>query len=244
MIIKKLINLVKPDLEFVSKSNLINFETKNKSYKLYKEGLYRSGQAWSNNFYKENRFLNLIQCVEHVLSQKKVYSFAECGCWYGHSSYIISSLIKNSKKKIKFNIFDSFDGLSNPTKKDSNFRKLGKKKGNFEIEKFSSSEKHLKNRVLQKFNFVNIYKGWIPTRFNEIECKQFSFVHIDVDMYDPTFKSLEFFFPRLVKGGIIVCDDYNLKNFDGATKAWNKYLSKKKIQFIYKNPLGGSFLIK
>jgi len=98
--------------------------------------------------------------------------------------------------------------------------------------------------VLQKFNFVNIYKGWIPTRFNEIECKQFSFVHIDVDMYDPTFKSLEFFFPRLVKGGIIVCDDYNLKNFDGATKAWNKYLSKKKIQFIYKNPLGGSFLIK
>ena len=34
----------------------------------------------------------------YVLAKKRVYDFVECGCWKGHSSYIISKLIKSNKK--------------------------------------------------------------------------------------------------------------------------------------------------
>ena len=40
--------------------------------------------------------------------------------------------------------------------------------------------------------------GWIPDRFVEVKNKKFSFINIDVDIYEPTKKSLEFFFPRLI----------------------------------------------
>src|SRR5688572_31529904 len=38
----------------------------------------------------------------------------------------------------------------------------------------------------------------------------------DVDVYQPTRDSLEYFYPRLVTGGILVCDDYG---WPGARKA-------------------------
>ena len=81
-------------------------------------------------------------------------------------------------------------------------------------------------------------------REKEIKNEKFSFVHIDVDLYEPTMKSLEFFFPRLVKGGIIVCDDYNSNIFNGAKKAWDKYFKNIKFDYFFHNPLGGCFLIK
>jgi hypothetical protein len=31
---------------------------------------------------------------------------------------------------------------------------------------------------------------------------------VDVDLHDPTYDSLDYFFPRLASGGVIVSDDY------------------------------------
>ena len=91
---------------------------------------------------------------------------------------------------------------------------------------------------------MKLYKGWIPDRFKEVENRKFQFVHIDVDLYQPTLDALEFFYPRLVSGGVIVCDDYNLTMFPGAKQAWDEFFSGKKYFLNYETPFGGSFLIK
>ena len=77
---------------------------------------------------------------------------------------------------------------------------------------FSCNEAFVRN-LLKKFNFVNIYKGWIPDVFNLTNNQIYQFVHIDVDLYKPTLDSLNYFFPKLIDGGIIVIDDYNLSQF-------------------------------
>jgi len=231
-------------MEVVNKNDLIPFQENNHKYKLYKYGLQKSSNEWSDNFFKQNRFINLIQLVRHILSKNEVFDFVECGCWKGHSTFIISSLIKESKKKIYFHIFDSFEGLSKSTENDLSFHKLDKNENKRVRDQFSSSENFVKKKVLKDFNFCKTYKGWIPSRFQDIDGKKFSFVHIDVDLYEPTKKSLEFFFPRLQKNGIIVCDDYNYKIFDGAKKAWDEYFLDKEYQFFYENSMGGCFLVK
>ena len=109
---------------------------------------------------------------------------------------------------------------------------------------FSSDEDFVKNKVLKGFNFVEIYKGWIPQKFKLVENCKFSFVHIDVDLYEPTLKSLEFFYPRLTEGGIIVCDDYNSKYFDGSKKAWDEYFNKNKSKMNFSPSLSSCFVIK
>ena len=162
---------------------------------------------------------------------------------------MISQLILNYKelhqnKNIEFHVFDSFEGLSDIKNEDENIKRLELSKIKHIRKQFKSDEGFVRNKVLGKFDFVKTYKGWIPERFIEVEDKKFSFVHIDVDLYEPTIQSLEFFFPRLVKGGIIVCDDYNSTDFNGARNAWDKFFSKNKVYFNFASTLGSSFIIK
>lgn len=249
--VKKIVSLLgykiikyNPGIEVINKNDLVSFHKNNSNYKLYEYGLQKSSNEWSDNFYKQNRFINLIQLVKHILSKDEVFDFVECGCWKGHSAFIISKLIEESKKNIYFHIFDSFEGLSASTEKDQNFHKLNKNENKRVRDQFASSEKFVKERVLKDFNFCKTYKGWIPSRFENVSEKKFSFIHIDVDLYEPTIKSLEFFFPKLEKNGIIVCDDYNYHIFDGAKKAWDEYFSDKEYQFFFENSMGGCFLVK
>lgn len=239
------LKLIKNDANGVIDKRLLTpFQNSNEKYKLYFEGLNKSQNKNSDNFFKQSRHLDLMQLAEIILNKKIPGDFAEVGCWKGHSSYFISSLISKNNKDIKFHIFDSFEGLSESKAKDENLNKLKESQISQIRTQFTSSEHFVKNEVLKDFNFVEIYKGWIPEKFNLVENIKFSFVHIDVDLYEPTLQSLEFFFPRLQDGGIIVCDDYNSFEFDGAKKAWDSFFSKKNITLNFAPSVGGSFVIK
>ena len=206
----------------IDKRELIPFQYSNEDYKLYFEGLEKSKNKQTDNFHKQSRLLDLIGLVKIVLRQNNVEDFVEAGCWKGHSSYLISKLISNHNKNIKLHIFDSFEGLSKPSMGDEQLNKFKPKEiDNIRVQ-FSSNEDFVKNGVLRNFKFV----------------------HVDVDLYEPTLKTLEFFFPRLIDGGIIACDDYNSKAFDGSKKAWDQYFSNKKVKFNFSPAMGGSFIVK
>jgi O-methyltransferase len=53
----------------------------------------------------------------------------------------------------------------------------------------------------------------------------FAFVHLDADLYDPIMAGLQFFYPRVAKGGIIVVHDYN--SWPGARRAVDVYFQDK-----------------
>lgn len=224
---------------------LIHYYYPNKRMQLYFEGLDQANVRWSDNFSKQLRFYSLQQIIEHILNQELSGDFAECGCWKGHSSFIISTLLSKHNFQNYFHIFDSFEGgLSSKTAKDKNDRvDQSAVEINQEKEIFFSTEQDVE-KVLKKFDFVKLYKGWIPERFKEISGQKFSFVHIDVDLYRPTIDSLEFFFPRLVEGGVIVVDDYGMTQFPGCKKAVDEYLNRKKFVMFYEMPVGGCFIMK
>lgn len=52
-----------------------------------------------------------------------------------------------------------------------------------------------------------VRKGFFPDTAAEIE-DTFVFVSLDMDLYMPTLEGLRFFYPRMVRGGIIVLHDY------------------------------------
>lgn len=147
---------------------------------------------------------------------------AECGVYKGATSWFICDRIKDTTKT--HFVFDSFKGLSNPEEKDGGFWS----KGNL-----SATEEIFRINLNDFQNIIKIYKGWIPERFHEISEKNFSFVHIDVDLYQPTYDSIKFFYPRLSKGGIIICDDYGFgQSCPGAKLAIDEYMKKKPEEII------------
>jgi O-methyltransferase len=57
-------------------------------------------------------------------------------------------------------------------------------------------------------------------------------VSIDTDLYDPIYNGLQYFYPRLVKGGYIFIHDYNNDAYLGAKKAVQQFCAENNISFV------------
>ena len=213
--------------------------------KLYQKAQVASFSEKYDNPYKQLRFYSLQNVFKNILNNNIKGDIVECGVWKGHSAYILSTLLNETNENKEFHIFDSFEGgLSDKKEQDKNKRfNLSDNQINKEKLLFSSTEEQVKSS-LSKFKNIKYYKGWIPDRFSEVNIKEFSFVHIDVDLYQPTLDSLNFFYPLISKGGAMVIDDYGISTFPGAKKAVDEFLFLNKPSFFYKVPFGSCFIIK
>ncbi len=175
--------------------------------------------------YTVNQFLQLVKQVEG--------DTAECGAYEGATSYLVCAFIQQLHLTKTHHIFDSFEGLSKPQTEDGEYWAAGNLAAGEEICR----------KNLSPFNFVKYHKGWIPDKFTEVKELRFSFVHIDVDLYQPTLDSIAFFYERLNKGGIMICDDYGFVTCPGAKKAMDDFFTDKPETVIMLTT-GQSFIIK
>jgi hypothetical protein len=203
--------------------------------------------AGGDSLGKRIRFLSLAQLVRQVKDVRG--HFAECGCFAGHSAYVIARTLRAIGRSERFAIFDSFEGLSPRAPEDKALSPrhhdiFGFQESMNKGETLFACDLATTRRNLAEFPFIEFYPGWIPTRFAEVEVERFAFVHIDVDVYEPTRDALAFFYPRLSEGGIIQIDDYNLIDWPGSTKAVDEFLETARPRLFYQIPLGGAFLVK
>ncbi len=212
---------------------------------LYYEGLERSSVTETDNFFKQCRHYMLQQMVQHVMEKGVTGDVVECGCWKGHSSFLIASILDGHGFSGEFSIFDSFEGgLSDKSVEDANARvAMDADQVAEEKQHFASTEDQL-HYVLKPFSFYKLYKGWIPDRFSEVEERRFAFVHIDVDLYQPILDALEFFYPRMDRGGVIVVDDFGFTQFPGAKASVQKFLDENSCEMTFASLTGGCVIIK
>ena len=71
-----------------------------------------------------------------------------------------------------------------------------------------------------------LIKGWFENTVPTNKHDSISLLRLDADWYDSTKICLEHLFPKVVKDGIIIIDDYYV--WDGCTKAVHDYLSETK----------------
>ncbi len=241
--ISKSINYHIYDLEYIKASSL-----ENEYRQVYKNSLTKAGDEKTDNIYKVLRHINLYSYVEDVLRREVPGDFAECGCWNGNSLFATKSFIDKHRSMRSIHVFDSFEGglsefKNKDLKKKSNISKLQEEKMRLQ---FSSSYSELKKKV-EGLKSLYINKGWIPEVFNNQEERDYSFVHIDVDLYEPTIESHKYFFKRLSKGGIIICDDYGYNQFPGAASAVDEFIESlptSSYSHFIKHSIGTSVIIK
>lgn len=147
---------------------------------------------------------------------------AECGSRLGRSSRFILEQLKG-RKSCEFHVFDSFEGLSAPTDDDK------KDDGNVVWSKgdLASPVEVFEKNLADYMDQITIHQGWIPDRFEEVADKKFALVHVDVDLYEPTLQSLEFFYDKVEPGGVILCDDYGSSSCPGAKRAFDEFFAKR-----------------
>ena len=181
---------------------------------------------------RRNRFLNLIRKLDEV---RDLEGFAaECGCFRGLSSFLMCSRLKQWNPAFDgtgYQIYDSFQGLSesgpqdepaDPEDLEAKRVKAMNKPGSFAASLADVS------RALSPFPRVDYFPGWIPDAFAADNPLPYRFVHVDVDLYQPTIDSFRYFWPRLVPGGRMVCDDYN---WAGARRAVEEFCAEAGVSF-------------
>lgn len=80
---------------------------------------------------------------------------------------------------------------------------------------------------------ITLVKGWIPEVLAQLPETKWSYVHIDVDLYEPTMACLNYFYPRLVNGGVILNDDFGSPLFPGGGKSWKDFFGA----------IGGAYIV-
>ncbi len=91
---------------------------------------------------------------------------------------------------------------------------------------------------------VNIMPGHFPESAESISpAVRFAFVHLDADIYLPTRSGLEFFYPRMTPGGMILIHDYNSELWPGVSKAVDEFMANKPETPVIMPDAAGSCII-
>jgi O-methyltransferase len=158
---------------------------------------------------------------------------AECGVYRGGTAWFMAKALRERPGAL-LHLFDSFQGLSQPSGVDGSHWRAGD---------LAIPLIEVREALGPMESAIRYWPGWIPNEFHNVRSSKFSLVHIDVDLAEPTWDSLTFFYPRLVSNGIIVCDDYGFETCPGAREAMDAYFGELNIPIIHL-PTGQGLAIK
>jgi len=136
---------------------------------------------------------------------------AELGVFRGGSA----RLICEGKGDRTLHLFDTFAGLPSACGSDTRFQGGS----------FAASLDPVKS-YLKPFPNVHFHAGLFPASAEGLDNLRFCFVHLDADLYESTLAGIEWFYPRLNRGGVLISHDY-YGPADGAGKAVHEYLADK-----------------
>ena len=138
-------------------------------------------------------------------------AFAEVGVYRGASAKLICE-VKGDKV---LHLFDTFEGLPEPGVNDRGVHDKGQ---------YACSVESVK-QYLEGYENVHFHKGVFPESTADVEETTYAFAHFDVDLYDGTYACLEYFYPRMIPGGVLLSHDYGL--LAGVEKAFQEFFADK-----------------
>jgi O-methyltransferase len=143
---------------------------------------------------------------------------AEAGVYRGGTAAVM--LAASQGKRL--HLFDTFEGL--PHDEDR-----------FAAGEWHGSVDDVRSNLSRWRTRIELHPGLFPSSTAGLEAMQFSFVHLDLDLYDSTLAALEWFWPRIVRGGICLSHDYPLVN--GVVRAFQEFFDRRLDPFV---PLSGN----
>lgn len=150
-------------------------------------------------------------------------SFVECGVMNGGSAGILGAAAKGRRDLW---LFDSWQGLPEPTALDVDYRGRPGEKG-IALGRRDRVEQLLFRRLRLQSQRIHIAPGWfedtIPKRLDAIG--PIALLHLDCDWYQSLRFCLDTLYDQVVPGGVVVVDDYGY--WQGSKLAFEEFLSRR-----------------
>jgi hypothetical protein len=187
------------------------------------------------------RIFALCEAVKYVQDKNLEGDIVECGVWKGGSMMAIAeTLVQAGDVSKNLYLFDTFEGMPPPTNNDVDLA------GTTAANLLHSSDKEKDESVWcratldvvkealsstgypdEKIHFI---KGMVEQTIPHFVPDKIALLRLDTDWYESTKHEMEHLFPRLVKGGVLIIDDYG--HWQGARKAVDEYLEKNNVRIL------------
>jgi O-methyltransferase len=203
-------------------------------------------EAEFKELYKEFRPYTMLQWVKlynaykaslYVAKNKLPGAIVECGVWRGGCvGLMLATLAKHGHTDADVYLYDTFTGMSEPGPEDRHSRK-----GTAANDIFAAKEKKGEGwchgdlndvtAVIAKSGYpqdrIHFVAGKVEDTIPATIPQAISLLRLDTDWYESTKQEIEHLYPRLIKGGILIVDDYGV--WDGSRKAIDEYFAANNI---------------
>jgi hypothetical protein len=190
------------------------------------------------------RRLHFARFIAHYELFKQVIDSPGCivelGVFRGSSFFTFAKLMETfcpgDRKRLVLG-FDSFEGLTDLDEKldgktsPENSKTFGGYSAGAvkdEIEQLTylcNQDNFIKGNERCKLIVGNV-RDTVPKYLEENPGLRISLLHLDMDLYAPTKVALQHLYPLVVKGGLVVLDEYGLMPWEGESRAVEDYFKE------------------
>lgn len=189
----------------------------------------------------KERIFSAIEAAKFIAKNKVDGDIVECGVWKGGSTMaILDALMQAKDTNRNVFLYDTFEGMSEPTEADkTSFDIKAEELLNTNTDKeknlvwaYSPLEEVKKNINATNYdvNRIHFVKGKVEDTIPQTLPGPIALLRLDTDWYESTKHELEYLYPLLVRGGILIIDDYG--HWQGARKAVDEYIAENKIPLL------------
>lgn len=165
-------------------------------------------------------------CWAASLAQDLEGDFVDCGVCGGMYARTVMHYIDFQKLNKKYYLLDTFNGLDPEYSSDSEMIKNEK----FGYRKVVDLYEHVQE-AFSDFN-VDIIKGSVPDTLPQVKTNKVCYLSIDMNSVLPEIAALDFFWDKIVPGGVIILDDYGFDNNRDQKIAHDQWAASKQIKIL------------
>lgn len=181
------------------------------------------------------RMVSLARGVRYVCENKIPGAIVECGVWKGGSMIMAACTLKRMDVSDReLYLFDTFEGMSEPTEEDVSYTGQKAVETNAKIVRQTRVSLEAVQANVYKAGYdkqlTHFVKGKVEDTIPEAAPEKIALLRLDTDWYESTLHEMVHLWPRLSKGGVIIVDDYG--HWQGARKAVDEYLKEHAIPLL------------
>lgn len=182
-----------------------------------------------NTMVSDKRIQSLDNSIRAVISSKIEGHFVECGTWKGGlAALMLQHVIDNKLDKLIF-IYDTFEGMPEPGDNDHpDAVRIYNEKKDGEYSDWCRAGIDVVRDTLRQVtkdygSHCYLIEGKVEDTLSSFGPDTVALCRLDTDWYSSTKIEMEVLYPKVVRGGYIIVDDYS--DWPGCRQAVNEYLS-------------------
>jgi O-methyltransferase len=198
------------------------------------------------------RTVSLIRAVKYVVDNRLEGAFVECGVWRGGSAMAVAFMLINMGETGRsLFLYDTFAGMPAPTARDTRFdgeaasELLTAARDDSWMRGRATLDEVTRNLMSTGYPMGNVYlvEGKVEDTIPQRAPAGICLLRLDTDWYQSTRHELVHLYPRLVKHGILIIDDYG--HWCGAKEATDEYFKRSRpAPFLHRIDYTGRLIVK